>query len=31
VTDSEVNKKRSLNFAFLPIEGIQGDCLPHLA
>src|ERR1700689_703083 len=23
VTDSEVNKKRSLNFAFLPIEGIQ--------
>lgn len=23
MTDSEVNKKRSLNFAFLPIEGIQ--------
>ena len=31
MTDSEVNKKRSLNFAFLPIEGIQGDCLPHMA
>jgi hypothetical protein len=23
VTDSEVNKKRSLNFKLLPIEGIQ--------
>jgi hypothetical protein len=29
VTDSEVNKKRSLNFKLLPIEGTQMIGLPR--